>query len=343
MKILVTGAAGFIGFHAAQRLLAEGHEVVGFDNVNDYYDVGLKNARLDILRKHVKFNFHKNSLEDKSALDDVFRRSNPQRVLHLAAQPGVRYSLKRPEVYIQSNVVGFLNILEGCRNFGVEHLVYASTSSVYGLNADYPFAESQNTDHPASLYAATKKADELMAHAYSHLFAIPATGLRFFTVYGPWGRPDMAFFLFTKKILAGEPIDVYNQGEMVRDFTYIDDIVEGTLRVLFSQSKPDDQWSGENPDPGTSSASHRVYNIGSNNPVPLMDFIREIEKNLGTKAQLNFMPMQPGDIHTSHADVARLIRDFDYKPAIDYKVGIRNFVAWYADFYKIKLPPKTSA
>jgi len=338
MKILVTGAAGFIGFHTSRRLLEDGHEVVGLDSINDYYDVDLKNDRLKILREHGKFTFHKNSLEDKEAVDHLFKKEKPQRVIHLAAQAGVRYSIEHPEVYVQSNIVGTFNILEACRHNKVEHLVYASTSSAYGLNTKYPFSVQDGVSHPVSFYGATKIANELMAHSYSHLYGIPTTGLRFFTVYGPWGRPDMALFLFTKAILAAEPIDVYNRGDMVRDFTYIDDIVEGVTRIASKPPTPDPEWNGDHPNPASSSAPYRIYNIGSNAPVQLMDYIHEIEKNLGMEAKLNLMPMQDGDVRKSHADVTDLIKDFDYAPKWSVKEGIKNFIQWYVDYYKATLP-----
>lgn len=338
MKILVTGAAGFIGFHTCKQLLKSGHDVTGFDNLNDYYDVGLKTSRLKILEDSANFKFHKNDLEDKWAMEKVFAETRPQRVIHLAAQAGVRYSLKHPEAYVQSNIVGFLHILEGCRHHNIEHLVYASTSSVYGLNTAYPFSVADNVDHPVSFYGATKKANELMAHSYSHLYRLPTTGLRFFTVYGPWGRPDMALFLFTKNILEGKPIDVYNQGNMARDFTYVDDIVEGIVRILMKIPQPNPDWSGNDPDPSSSSAPYRLYNIGSNRPVPLMDYIREIEKSLNRKAQLNLMPMQAGDFQKSHADVSGLKTDFDYSPKWNIDAGIKNFIDWYLDYYQAGRP-----
>ncbi|MFQ5483376.1 MAG: NAD-dependent epimerase [Nitrospinaceae bacterium] len=333
MKILLTGAAGFIGMHVCRRLLEDGHEVVGLDNLNDYYDVQLKEDRLKILEAHSGFSFFKMDLTDAPRMEALFRDERPQRVIHLAAQAGVRYSLQHPEAYVQSNVMGFLTILEGCRHFEVEHLVYASTSSVYGLNTSYPFKVTANVDHPVSFYGATKKANELMAHSYAHLYGLPVTGLRFFTVYGPWGRPDMALFKFTRSILKGEPIDVYNHGKMERDFTYIDDIVEGVVRVLQRIPRPDSSWSGNHPDPASSSAPYRLYNIGSNAPAKLMDFIQEIEKNLNTKAALNLMPMQAGDFLKSHADVSSLVRDFDYAPKHSIQEGIKAFVDWYLNYY----------
>jgi UDP-glucuronate 4-epimerase len=336
MKILVTGAAGFIGFHTSKRLLESGHEIIGLDNLNDYYDIHLKNDRLKILREFKTFSFHQNNLEDKEAMDQIFREDHPQRVIHLAAQAGVRYSINHPEIYIQSNIIGTFNILEGCRHNKVEHLVFASSSSVYGLNTNYPFSVQDDVSHPVSFYGATKVSNELMAHSYSHLYKIPTTGLRFFTVYGPWGRPDMSPFLFTSNILAAKPIDVYNHGNMERDFTYIDDIVEGVVRVVKKAPTPDPDWKGDNPNPASSSAPFRLYNIGSNSPVKLMDYIREIEKNLGIEAKLNMMPMQGGDVKKSHADVTDLIRDFSYTPEWDIKKGIKEFIKWYLDYYKVK-------
>ena len=338
MKILVTGAAGFIGFHTSRRLLRSGYEVIGVDNINDYYDVNLKNDRLKILKEFDRFTFHKINLADKGEVDRVFNESSPHRVIHLAAQAGVRYSIQHPEVYIQSNIVGTFNILEGCRQNKVEHLVYASTSSVYGLNTKFPFSVKDSVSHPVSLYGATKMTNELMAHSYSHLYGIPTTGLRFFTVYGPWGRPDMALFLFTKAILASEPLDVYNRGDMERDFTYIDDIVEGLSRIIKKAPDSDPEWSGDTPNPASSSAPYRLYNIGSNTPVKLLDYIREIEKNLGMEAKLNLMPMQDGDFRKSHADVEGLIKDFGYAPKWNIKDGIQNFIQWYIDYYKVTLP-----
>ena len=337
MKVLVTGAAGFIGFHTSKRLLDSGYDVVGLDNINDYYDVNLKKSRLNILQDSNRFAFYNISLEDFESVAQLFKKEAPQRVIHLAAQAGVRYSIEHPEIYIQSNIIGTFHILECCRYNQVEHLVYASTSSVYGLNTKYPFSVSDNVSHPVSLYGATKISNELMAHSYSHLYKLPTTGLRFFTVYGPWGRPDMALFLFTKAILASEPINLYNQGEMERDFTYIDDIVEGVSRIVKKIPESDSGWSGGIPNPGSSSAPYRLYNIGSNNPIHLMDYVREIEINLGIKAELNMMPMQDGDVPKSHADVNDLIRDFEYTPKWSIAEGIKKFVQWYIDYYKIKL------
>ena len=338
MKILVTGSAGFIGFHTSKRLLDSGYDVVGLDNLNDYYDVNLKKDRLKLLQDHNRFVFHKISLEDQSAVKQLFKNESPQRVIHLAAQAGVRYSIDHPQVYIQSNIVGTFHILESCRHNQVEHLVYASTSSAYGLNTKYPFSVHDNVSHPASLYGVTKIANELMAHSYSHLYGLPTTGLRFFTVYGPWGRPDMALFLFTKSILASESIDLYNQGNMVRDFTYVDDIVEGVNRIIKKIPEPDPNWSGTTPDPASSSGPYRLYNIGSNRPVELMDYVQEIEKNLGMTAKLNMMPMQDGDVRKSHADVDNLVRDFEYAPKWNIKNGIKSFIQWYIDYYKVRLP-----
>jgi UDP-glucuronate 4-epimerase len=335
MDILVTGAAGFIGFHVAKRLLIEGHNVVGYDNVNDYYDVQLKYDRLTLLRDYNNFSFYKENLENQEVLNSVFDKHKPQRVIHLAAQAGVRHSLTHPHSYIDSNVVGFLNILEAIRYYEVEHLVYASSSSVYGLNTKYPFSESDNVDHPASLYAATKKSNELMAHSYSHLYNLPTTGLRFFTVYGPWGRPDMALFIFTKAILNDKHIHVFNNGNMERDFTYIDDIVEGVNRIADILPEPDETWDSDKPDPSRSIAPYRIYNIGYNSPVPLMDFIREIEKNLGKKAKLNYRPMQPGDVRKSYADVDSLYESIEYTPSYSIEYGIKWFIEWFQEYYTI--------
>ena len=334
-KILVTGAAGFIGFHLANRLLKEDWEVVGIDNLNDYYDVDLKNARLDILQKSENFNFHKVSLEDKEEVKKVFEIEKPEYVVNLAAQAGVRYSLTNPHAYTSSNIEGFLNILEGCRHNGVKHLIYASSSSVYGANKNMPFSVGDNVDHPVSLYAATKKANELMAHTYSHLYNIPTTGLRFFTVYGPWGRPDMALFLFTKAILAGKPIDVFNHGMMKRDFTYIDDIVEGIYRLINHIPKPNNSWDALNPDPSFSKAPYKVFNIGNNQPVELNYFIESIEKALGKKAIKNLLPLQPGDVVETYANVDHLKDEVGFKPDTKIEDGIQSFVDWYRDYYKI--------
>ena len=337
MKILVTGAAGFIGFHASKRLLDSGYDVIGLDNLNNYYDINLKNDRLKILQEYDGFTFHKIDLKDQGEVESLFKKESPQRVIHLAAQAGVRYSIENPHVYIQSNIVGTFNILEECRRNQVEHLVYASSSSVYGLNTKYPFSVHDKSSHPVSLYGATKISNELMAHSYSHLYKLPTTGLRFFTVYGPWGRPDMAYFLFTKSILASEPIDLYNQGNMIRDFTYIEDIVEGVCRIIKKIPDTNPNWSGSDPDPASSTAPYRLYNIGSNRPTPLMDYVKEIEKNLGVKAKLNLMPMQGGDVKKSHADVDDLVKDFEYSPKWNIQNGIKSFIQWYIDYYKVRL------
>ena len=334
-RTLVTGAAGFIGFHVARRLLARGDEVIGLDNLNDYYDVNLKQARLDHLTGQPGFSFHKIDLRDRVPMNTVFAEDRPQRVVHLAAQAGVRYSLTNPHAYIDSNVTGFMNILEACRHNTVEHLVYASSSSVYGDYTQMPFSVHQNVDHPLSLYAATKKANELMAHTYAHLYGLPTTGLRFFTVYGPWGRPDMALFLFTRAILEGRPIDVFNHGKMRRDFTYIDDIVEGVIRTLDHTARPNPDWSSDRPDPATSSAAYRLYNIGNSQPVELMHLIETLEKALGRKAVKNMLSMQPGDVPATYADVEALSRDVVFKPATPIEVGVMKFVEWYREFYKI--------
>jgi UDP-glucuronate 4-epimerase len=334
-KVLVTGAAGFIGSHLSKRLLKEGYEVVGIDNINDYYDVNLKLSRLELLQDKERFMFEKVSLENKEAMESIFSNYKPDIVVNLAAQAGVRYSLENPQAYIESNVVGFTNILEGCRHYNVEQLIYASSSSVYGANTSLPFSVHDNVDHPMSLYAATKKANELMAHTYSQLYDIPTTGLRFFTVYGPWGRPDMALFLFTKAILNGEPIKVFNNGNMMRDFTYVDDIVESIYRLTSKPAKPNPEWSGANPDPGTSYAPYKVYNIGNNSPVKLMDFIEAIEEKLGIEAKKEFLPLQAGDVPQTYADVEDLFRDVDFRPQTSIKDGIGNFIDWYLDYYKI--------
>ena len=329
MKVLVTGAAGFIGFHVCQRLLARGDEVVGLDNINDYYDVNLKLARLARLQPLAGFSFARLDLQERAALEALFREHRFAAVINLAAQAGVRYSLENPRAYIDSNIVGFTNILECCRHHDIGHLVYASSSSVYGMNTSMPFSIHDNVDHPISLYAASKKANELMAHTYSHLFGLPTTGLRFFTVYGPWGRPDMALFLFTRAILAGEPIKVFNNGRMRRDFTYIDDIVEGVLRVTDNTAAPNPAWDGANPDPGTSTAPYRLYNIGNNNPVELSEFIDAIEQALGKQARRELLPMQPGDVAATFADIDDLEADVGYRPATPLREGIGRFVAWY--------------
>ncbi len=334
MKILLTGAAGFIGMHTCLRLLARGDQVVGVDNLNDYYDVTLKEARLARLTSHPNFSFHKLSVEDRQGMAELFAREKPERVIHLAAQAGVRYSLTNPHAYIDANLQGFTNVLEGCRHNGVEHLAYASSSSVYGGNTALPFSEHHNIDHPVSLYAATKKANELMAHTYSHLFRLPTTGLRFFTVYGPWGRPDMALFLFTKAILEGKPIDVFNHGQMVRDFTYIDDIVEGVIRVIDKPATPNPAFDAANPDPATSNAPYRVFNIGNNQPTPLMDYITALETALGKTAQKNFLPMQPGDVPATAANTDELNAWVGFKPNTAVMAGVAKFVDWYKGYYK---------
>jgi len=334
MRFLVTGAAGFIGYHTAEALLGRGDEVIGLDNLDTYYEVKLKEARLSRLQGRNGFAFHRLDLTDRAGMERLFSQERPQRVIHLAAQPGVRYSLENPHAYINSNVVGTLHVLEGCRHNGVEHLVLASSSSVYGANTAMPYSVHQNVDHPLSLYAASKKADELMAHTYAHLYRLPVTALRFFTVYGPWGRPDMAPFVFTRKILAGEPIDVFNNGHHVRDFTYIDDIVEGVVRTADRIAAPNPDWSGERPDPATSSAPYRLYNIGNNNPVELMHFIACLEKALGREAKKNFLPMQPGDVPNTFADVGDLIADVGFKPATPIEEGLARFVAWYRSYYQ---------
>ncbi len=333
MRVLVTGAAGFIGFHLSQRLLARGDEVLGYDNLNDYYDPRLKQARLDRLLPLEGFQFVQASLEDRPALEAAFDGFKPDRVVNLAAQAGVRYSLENPQAYIDSNIVGFLNILEACRHRDIEHLVYASSSSVYGANKKLPFAVEDSVDHPVSMYAATKKANELMAHTYSHLFGLPTTGLRFFTVYGPWGRPDMALFLFTRKILAGEAIDVFNHGHHTRDFTYIDDIVEGVIRSLDQVPGPDPRHDPMAPTPATSSAPYRVYNIGNHQPVQLLRYIEVLEDCLGKKSQRNLLPLQPGDVPDTCADVSALQRDTGYSPSTPIETGISRFVEWYRDYY----------
>lgn len=333
-KILLTGAAGFIGFHTARRLLERGDQVTGIDNLNDYYDVSLKEARLERLRSYENFSFERVDIAEREAMSALFTRLRPTNVIHLAAQAGVRYSLENPHAYTDTNITGFLNVLEGCRHNDVQHLVYASSSSVYGANKQQPFSEHQNVDHPVSLYAATKKANELMAHTYAHLFGLSVTGLRFFTVYGPWGRPDMALFRFTKGILAGLPIPVYNAGQMIRDFTYVDDIVEGVVRVLDRRAMPDPSWTGEDPDPATSSAPYRVFNIGNNMPVLLLDCIAMLEECLGRKAEMDLLPMQPGDVTSTMADVSELERAVAFRPRTSLRDGISRFVEWYREFYR---------
>lgn len=350
LKILVTGAAGFIGFHLAERLASRGDEVVGLDNINDYYDQRVKYGRLAfsgidqeeigynlLVRssKHHDYQFIRLDLEEREHIDKLFREERFDAVCNLAAQAGVRYSLSNPGAYVSSNIVGFLNLLEACRHNGVKNLSYASSSSVYGLNESQPFSVHQNVDHPVSLYAASKKSNELMAHTYSHLYGISSTGLRFFTVYGPWGRPDMALFIFTKAALEGLPIDVYNYGNMQRDFTYIDDIVEGVVRVIDNPAQPNPSWSGATPDPGSSSAPYRVYNIGNNQPVSLMEFISAIEKSLGITIEKNMLPIQPGDVPSTYADVSELVRDFGYRPETTVQDGVDRFISWYREFFNV--------
>ncbi len=333
VKLLVTGAAGFIGFHTARRLLERGEEVVGLDNLNAYYDPGLKAARLAILQRHAAFRFVKADIADRPAMEKLFQEERFQRVVHLAAQAGVRYSITHPHLYVHSNVTGFLHVIEGCRHHGVEHLIYASTSSVYGANTRLPFSEQQNVDHPLTLYAATKKANELMAHSYSSLYGLPTTGLRFFTVYGPWGRPDMALFLFTKNILAGAPIDVFNGGRHQRDFTYVDDIVQGVLAAADQVAAPNPNWDAAAPDPASSSAPYRIYNIGNQRPVALLRYIEVLEGCLGRSARQNLLPLQPGDLPDTWADVAALARDVGYRPGTDLETGVKHFVEWYLGYY----------
>ncbi len=341
MKILITGAAGFIGFHLAKRLLERGEQIIGLDNLNNYYEVELKQARLVQLTNYPQFRFVKLDLADRAGLTELFLTEKINRVVNLAAQAGVRYSLENPYAYIDSNIVGFINLLENCRQQHIEHLVFASSSSVYGLNTKMPFSVHHNVDHPISLYAATKKANELMAHTYAHLFQLPVTGLRFFTVYGPWGRPDMALFKFTKAILANEPIEVYNYGQMQRDFTYIDDIVEGVARVLKRIPQPNLKWSGDSPDPGSSLAPYRLYNIGNNNPVALMTFIETLEQALGKTAIKQKMPLQAGDVPATYADIADLEKEVAFKPQTSIEVGINQFVTWYKNYYQCGLESKT--
>jgi UDP-glucuronate 4-epimerase len=335
MRVLVTGAAGFIGSALSLRLLARGDEVLGVDNLNDYYDVALKQARLDRLTPHPNFKFTKVSIEDRPALEKAFHAFRPQRVVNLAAQAGVRYSLENPYAYVEANLVGFINILEACRHGKVEHLVYASSSSVYGANRKLPFSVQDPVDHPVSLYAATKKANELMAHTYSHLYGLPTTGLRFFTVYGPWGRPDMALFLFTRKILAGEPIDVFNHGHHTRDFTYVDDIVEGVIRTLDRVPEPDQAYDPLQPNSATSSAPYRVYNIGNSHPVQLSHYIEVLEDCLGRKAEKNLLPLQPGDVPDTSAEVTELMDDTGYRPDTPVEEGVKRFVEWYRGYYGV--------
>jgi UDP-glucuronate 4-epimerase len=335
MRILVTGAAGFIGSALTLKLLERGDTVYGIDNLNDYYDVSLKKARLERLATREKFSFEKLDIADRAGMDSLFARHKFDCVMNLAAQAGVRYSMENPHLYIESNIVGFCNILEGCRHRGVGHLVYASSSSVYGANTKLPFSEHDNIDHPISLYAATKKANELMAHTHAHLYGLPTTGLRFFTVYGPWGRPDLALFKFTKNIFEGKPIPVFNNGNMVRDFTYVDDIVEGVVRVIDRPAQPDPSWDGASPDPARSKAPYRVYNIGNNKPVQLMRYIEVLEQCLGRKAQIDMLPMQPGDVQATMADVSALENEMGYRPKTTVEEGVPRFVEWYRSYYKV--------
>jgi UDP-glucuronate 4-epimerase len=337
LKLLVTGAAGFIGFHTAKLLLERGDEVVGLDNLNEYYDVTLKHARLAVLLKYPAFKFVKISLEDRDAMAALFAKEKFKRVIHLGAQAGVRYSITAPFAYITSNVVGTMTVLEGCRHNDVEHLVFASTSSVYGANTRMPFSVHQGVDHPLTLYAATKKSNELMAHAYANLYGLPVTGLRFFTVYGPFGRPDMALFLFTKAILAGQPIDVFNYGHHKRDFTYVGDIVEGVVHAMDHVAEPNPKWDGDRPDPATSESPYRLYNIGNQQPVELLRYIEVLEECLGRKAEKNMLPMQLGDVPDTWADVEDLVADVGYRPSTPVEQGVRSFVDWYLDYYKVKL------
>ena len=332
-SVLVTGAAGFIGFHLAHRLLQEGRDVVGLDNLNDYYDPSLKRARLARLDSP-RFTFAQFDVKDTAAVLALFEKHRFTQVVHLAAQAGVRYSLTNPQAYVDSNVTGFLSVLEGCRHHGIEHLVYASSSSVYGANTRQPFSEHDNVDHPVSLYAATKKANELMAHTYAHLFGVPSTGLRFFTVYGPWGRPDMALFKFTRGIVAGEPIEVYNHGRMIRDFTYVDDVIESLYRIMNKPAAGDPAWSSDAPDPATSRAPYRVYNIGNNAPVDLMTYVHALEESLGRKAEIRFLPMQPGDVPSTMADVTELAEAVGFRPRTTVQEGIGRFVAWYREYFQ---------
>ncbi|MEM1438588.1 MAG: NAD-dependent epimerase [Pseudomonadota bacterium] len=334
MKVLVTGAAGFIGFFTSKYLLDRGDTVVGLDVVNDYYDPSLKEARLELIASHPNFRFVRMALEDRAGVEKLFACEQFDRVVHLAAQAGVRYSIENPHAYIDSNIVGTMNILEGCRHHDVEHLVYASSSSVYGANTSMPFSIHDNVDHPLALYGATKKANELMAHTYSNLYGLPTTGLRFFTVYGPWGRPDMALFLFTRNIIEGKPIDVFNYGKHRRDFTYVEDIVEGVVRTMDNVAKPNPDWDPMNPDPGTSAAPYRIYNIGNNQPVELLRYISVIEDCVGKKAEMNLLPLQPGDVPDTYADVDDLVADVDYKPSTPIETGVARFVDWFQDFYE---------
>lgn len=333
LNILITGAAGFIGFHLSKRLLEDGHDVVGIDNLNQYYDVNLKEKRILQLVNYKNFKFNKTNLADRTAMEEIFQNGAFDVVINLAAQPGVRYSLTNPYSYIDSNIVGFTNILEGCRHNKVTHLIFASSSSIYGMNTKIPFSVSDNVDHPVSLYAASKKANELMAHTYAHLYGLPCTGLRFFTVYGPWGRPDMAYFSFTKAIMEGQPIDIFNFGNMKRDFTYIDDIIEGVTRVVHKIPQPNPNWDRANPNPGSSYAPYKLYNIGNNNPVELMRVIELLETNLGKKAKKNMLPMQAGDVPITYADVDDFMKDVGFKPGTPIEEGIKKFVEWYREYY----------
>ncbi len=337
MKILVTGAAGFIGYYTAKQLLERGDTVVGLDNFNDYYDVSLKEARASILENYDNFSMARIDLHDRDAVEKLFAGENFEKVVHLAAQAGVRYSIENPHSYIESNILGTLNILEGCRHNKIAHLVYASSSSVYGANTTMPFSIHQNVDHPLALYGATKKANELMAHTYSNLYELPTTGLRFFTVYGPFGRPDMALFMFTRNIIAGEPIDVFNYGKHRRDFTYVEDIVEGVIRTMDHTAAPNPDWDAASPDPGTSFAPYRIYNIGNQQPVELMRYIEVLEECLGRKAEKNMLPLQPGDVPDTYADTKALVDDVGYQPATTVEVGVKNFVDWYLDYYNVDL------
>ncbi len=337
MKVLITGAAGFIGYHLAAALCERGEDVIGIDNLNDYYDVSLKNARLAKLEKQNHFKFIKLDIADRKAMQHLFDTHPFDAIVNLAAQAGVRYSIENPYAYVDANLVGFTHILEGARQQQVKHLVFASSSSVYGANTNYPFSENNNVDHPIALYAASKKANELMAHSYAHLYQIPCTGLRFFTVYGPWGRPDMALFKFTKNMLADKPIDVYNHGNMARDFTYIDDIIEGVIRAIDNPAKPNPNWSSQKPDPASSYAPYRIYNIGNNNPVKLMDFIKTLENRLKKTAKKNMLPLQPGDVPETYADVNNLQQDLGYKPSTSIQEGIHQFVSWYLSYYAQKV------
>jgi len=335
MNILITGVAGFIGFHTAMHYLDQGKNIIGIDNINDYYDISLKEARLSKLKGYDKFKFYKLDINDKESLDKIFHSDQPDYIIHLAAQAGVGYSLKNPYAYIEANINGFMNILEASRKEPIKHLVFASSSSVYGANTKLPFSVNDNVDHPLSLYAATKKSNELMAHVYSHLHNIPTTGLRFFTVYGPWGRPDMALFIFTKKILNGEEIDVFNEGQHKRDFTYIDDIIEGIVHVTSDIPTSDPNWNGDKPNPSTSIAPYRLHNIGNSTPVELMYFIELIEKNLNRKAKVNYLPLQPGDVPDTHANVDTLVDKINYCPSTSIEVGVENFIRWYKEYYKL--------